>query len=392
MKESDKEVRGLKTLKGYEAIEVAERYDILLYKFTTQSEVSAMEAREDIENRGNANAYIIEAWPDTEDEANQIALRAMKERLRESRTPSATIEQLSTVVNERRLMHPAAMELALNRLAERGSILMQQGERHGEILYVLAPTLTFTDEFLAELREVVCDDCAHLDLGTPFHESCLFNLFDFLHNRKLKLEDLREAEIESFAAKTQPASSDGQGVGLQWLSRTASVTKERWKTVVQPMIKSRIRGRNQDATEEPSTVQPKTPANPSSSTQMSENQAETSDSGASISFGELTSDAMERPKITKDELIKYLRSVEILDDGELKILQMERDNLRRELEQKESQIQQLVQQKAQIESQFAGLQQDMDVLVRAMRIAKRHDGTEQQPFVIDATYEPQDRT
>ncbi|QQE79830.1 hypothetical protein [Alicyclobacillus sp. SO9] len=377
----------MRTLKGYEAIELAERYDILLYKFTTQTEVTASEARDEVQNRGNASAYVIEAWPDSEEEAEQIILKKMEENLRTIRTSAATIEQLTTTSTGDRFMHPVATELAVDRLVEKGTLSAFR-ESNGDIVYVLSKRLAFTEDFLDRMRDVVCEECADLNLEGPFHETCLLDLFEFLHTYKLSLEDLREVTDLSEDTRAHGGQSISSS-GMQWLSKTVSVTRSRWKTVLEPLLKNRSTDKPADTEADEASanpaVQPPTPTEDAEAYSDAVHTEAVRNEAVKVANPSPRDTANGRPKITKKELIQYLQSIEVLDEGELDVLREARDELLRDLDEKDNQIRQLIQQKSRLETQYAQLQQDMDVMVRAMRIARQHDTS--TPTEIITAYE-----
>lgn len=363
----------MKTLKGYEAIEVADRYQILLYDLDSQRELSADEAREMLRRRGSATTCVIEAWPDTEEEAEQIVIKAFLRVLGETRRSTAGLGQLFPAVDVKKVIHPKAMELAAGRLVERGKLVLVHSTSDQAPIYSLPRNIYFSDEFLDKLSGVVCEECARLDILGGFHEDCLLQLIDFVKSYDFSLDDLQESEVA-----TPPAFDQGDaranvhltpGIGLQWLQKTANVTRSGWKTVLKPMFKHRGSDEETELRQDSGVFRNNLPPQP-------------------VPVHETSSDGLvaeERPKMTKEELIRYLQHVEILDDGELNILRMETENLRRELDHKATEISKLERQRTFMESQFGEMQRDMDTLVRAMRIARRYEPNQGQ--VIDATYE-----
>lgn len=363
----------MKTLKGYEAIEVAERHGILLYDLLSQNEVTAPEARDFIRTRGNANSCVIEAWPDTEEEAEQIVLKAFQRVLSETRRSRAALGQLFTSVDGKKVIHPKAVELAADRLVEQGRLVVGDSPTDNGVIYSIPRTIYFADEFLDKLSEVVCEECARFDIVGAFHEDCLLQLIDFIKSYDFSLDDLREsdtpAQPRGNANRSHVDNPVSLGIGRQWLQRTANATRTSWKTVLKPMFKHRESQGDAGHTEVMETLQ---------------NSGFAHTATAKENMNEAT-EPHERPQITKDELIRYLHQVEILDDGELNVLQMETENLRKELAHKESEIRKMEQQRTYLESQFGEMQRDMDTLIRAMRIAKRYEPNQGQVF--DATYQ-----
>lgn len=371
----------LKTLKGYEAIEIAERYDVALYDLHTQRELTSEQARELVRQRGMATTCVIEAWPETDEEAEQIVLKVFQQILNEQRRATAALEELLNEADGRELIHPKAVELASLRLVDQGRLLLVEEHPDMGSIFAIPRTIYFTEEFLDKLTDVVCEDCARLDVSGAFHEDCLFSLIEFIKTYDFSLDDLKESTAPVEMEKNPRGGRQVEhqdlpalhGMGVQWLQKTAHLTKTGWNTVLRPMFKHRL---YEDDLDLPENRDVKSEAARAPHVHTDETN------------GPLTMEASElqdRPQITKKELIRYLQHVEILDDGELTLLQMDRENLRTELARKDAEIRKLEQQRAYLESQFNEMQRDMDTLVRAMRIAKRYEPSKEQ--VIDAVYQ-----
>ena len=90
-----------------------------------------------------------------------------------------------------------------------------------------------------------------------------------------------------------------------------------------------------------------------------------------------------KKKISKAELIAYLKNVQIVDeDGEIAQLKAECLQLRKQLDEKDYELLKLERQRAYLQKQCDEIQRDMDTLIEAMQIAKRRGHVSSQ--VIDA--------
>jgi hypothetical protein len=175
---------------------------------------------------------------------------------------------------------------------------------------------------------------------------------------------------------------------MQWLSKAASVTskaasvtKSKWKNVLKPILAP------ENKETKPAVKPDPQPGHLQESTFSGLPQEVHHASPATVTEPGVPDGP--RPKVTKSELIRYLQSVEILEEqGELARLHREREELRQQLAAKEQQIEKIDRQRAFVERQFQELQRDMDILLEAMQIAKRR---EQKPqYIVDGTFESTD--
>ncbi len=171
---------------------------------------------------------------------------------------------------------------------------------------------------------------------------------------------------------------------MQWLSKKASVAKSRWQSVIKPLF---TRDDDLDDADDSQASSPigKVPSPPISA---SESTPLASSAGTRTPLTTASTVHVdgggERKAVTKEDLIAYLRSIEILDEhGELARLQKERMGLLNRVDLREQEIRQLEKQKAYLEQQCQEMQRDLDTLVNAMQIAKRR--TVSGEHVVDAT-------
>jgi hypothetical protein len=368
----------LRTLKGYEAIQVAEQHNVTLYDLENRIEVSAEETREYIEHRRDPNVFVIDEWPDTDEEAEQIVLREFQSALLERRCAEARIFDISIHLSGGLPMHTDAAELAGQRLVEQNKLEIVQTHDDGNV-YRIPQTMYFKRSFLGRLRNKVCPECAHLDPEGAFHEICLINLVEYIKEINLSSSELVEMR-HSRPPEPRLPKTIHPSLGFQWLSQRASATKQKWKSVLKPIF-------SQDNQKLDSGEQQETIVMPTRHSVSVEPPIHRSEEDVRT---ELTSDLDRQTKITKDELIGYLRSVEIIEEhGELSELRREKDTLLEQLALKEHEIEKIEKHRAYAEKQYQETQRDMDVLIDALQIAKRR--TPNPAEVIDVTYESNSR-
>jgi hypothetical protein len=375
----------VRTLKGYEAVEVAGRYGVLLYDLEHKCEVSAEQAKEYIENRRDPNVFVLQRWPDTEEEAEQIVLKEFQKALQDKHWAAASVWDISNDLPGGLPIHLAAAELAAKRLVEQGKLLLVDAGKDYNV-YCIPRTVRFSQSFLDQLRSVLCDECAALDLSGEFHEACMMNLIDFMKNHTFTFNDVVEVEPTKSWSDRLPKVIR-PAIGMQLLSKAASVTskaasvtKAKWKNVLKPILSP------ENKEYKPAVKPDPQPGHLQEATFGGLPQEVHHASPATVAEPGVPD---ERPKVTKAELIRYLQSVEIVEEqGDLARLHREREELRQQLAAKEQQIEKIDRQRAFVERQFQELQRDMDILLEAMQIAKRR---EQKPqYIVDGTFESTD--
>lgn len=370
----------MKTLRGYEAIQVADSYDVLLYDRNYKTEVTLQQVREFVLGGRDPESFSIENWPSTDKEAEHIVYNEFTRMLTEQKSAESTISNILSRLSSQEAIHERAAELAAERLCDQGR-LIEINDHSGEYTYRLPRTFHFTQAFLDGVRNHVCDACAQLNLSGPFHESCLMALIDVLTNDKIMQSDIvEERQIEENLGKS--VKSHRPNLDIQWLSKKASEAKSRVQSVFRPFF-----AKDHDEPEEfahsiapeETTIAKTIPVEPSVPKVDLEAVEEMEGNEESLAGSE---DG--RVQITKEELIRYIRNVEIIDrNGELTQLQRERMSLQNQLSAKDREIQQMERQHQYLIQQCEEMQHDMDTLIEAMQIAKRRS----QSFapVIDAS-------
>lgn len=365
----------MRTLVGQEAIDLADQFNLPLFDRYYKSDVTVQQAKLFIRQQREPSSFILENWPESDREAEQIVLRQFHAVLIAQQLTEATIPELWERIGESPL-HPLAAELAADRLVEQEELeRVEDAEDYS--IYRIPRTTHFTDTFLDGLRSIVCEDCAHLSPTQPFHKTCLMSLVDYLINGDFSLNDVTEKRAaEDLGRGFQLLKSP---MGARWLSETVSATRLRLKTVVKPILKREHvvpaqRPSADLAPSEPVTYEPSSyPA------------------GGETLVAHVAGTGL-RTKISKAELIRYLNSVEILEeDGEVAELRQERDELVRRVESKQRELQQLERERAFLEGQCAELQRDMDTLLQALQIAKRRGHGSSSQVIDGEISEPQPR-
>ncbi|MBX6353748.1 MAG: hypothetical protein IRZ10_10485 [Thermoflavifilum sp.] len=364
----------MRTRRGEEAIDLAHRYDVLLYDSEYRVEVTATQAQAGVDAGRDPQAFVLQNWPDSDEEAEQVVLREFEKALREHRVSAGRLADIASL-NQGLPIHPGAAEYAADRLVQAGKLILDTPGP--EPVYRLPRRFGFSPSFMELLRSAVCDDCASLALNQPFHETCLLNLIDVLESHTFSDGDVvRRTDAET--SQAHRARPDAR----QWLARTAQATRDRWKSVLRPLldtVEQRLpRTREEDGTS-PSWQGPSE-----------------APGGAVVAMGTRTpaeaateSGASGRPRVTKDELLRYLASIEIVEeDGEVRVLREERERLMQRLEASREDLKQAQKQRLQLERQLSEMQRDMDILIQAMRIAKRHEAAPTR--MVDADFEEGD--
>jgi hypothetical protein len=360
----------MRTLTAHEAIDVAERLNIVMFDRYLNSEVTVEQAKLLIQRQRDPVSFVLEDWPETDREAEQIVLRRFHAAMIAKKMMEFRISDTWHIDGEGRGIHRYAAEMAARRLVEQNELELVQRNQE-ETLYRIPRNVHFTEEFLDGLRVRVCDECAHLNPSKSFHKTCLLALLDHLINGEFTLDAITVV-METPGPGTKLPNLLRYGVSARWLSQTVSATKWRLKSVVKPIL-------FHESTDD-STVSAGVVSN--DEWPFIEVRPPEPELGVAVDAGAI----LTRDKISKTELIRYLRSVEIVDeDGELAALKSERDDLRRQLEAKEREIHQIGRQRMLLQGQCEDMQRDMDTLLQAMQIAKRRGHVE--THVIDAEIE-----
>lgn len=369
----------MRTIKGHEAIEMAKHHHVALYDLEHRKDVTYAEAKSLLDKLQNPNSFLLENWPDTNEEAEQLLLKEFQKALKQRKVFEASIYELSNHISGGLPIHLGAAQLAADRLVLQSKL--ELGSKIGDSdmkTYRLPRTVYFSPAFLERLREGLCEECAVLDFDGPFHENCLIRLVDFLKQYDFSLNDM--THVRTNASRTHRRQLERPKLSVEWLSQKASMTTARLKNVLKPIRdgweNTEEEGENADSLADKRKSHTATRLDPTDA-RDSEVHVETTDG---IRTG--------KPRITKSQLIEYLSDVEILDDvTELEALRDERERLKHRLEERDKDVLQVERAKGKLEKQFQEMQRDMDILIQAMRITKRHDPQATTPHVIDATYE-----
>jgi hypothetical protein len=375
----------MKTLRGFDAIDVADRHNVPLYDNETKKEITAERAMVQIHQRRDPGSFVIQNWPDNEEEAEIIVFKEFQRALRENHWAEASLLAIHTATSGGLPIHLQAAELAAKRLVKEGKLELAEAAKDF-CVYRIPRSVRFSDEFLKELREVVCEECAILDVEGSFHEACLMNLFDYLQERNFTVRDIIQVEQEHRPENRVHISRPN--LGMQWLSRTASATKSRLKSVVQPIL-------NPDDNTSPGK---QSKVDGHKAAEFADND-QTIQFRPSVSMDSVRNDRNPSPvtewaetsgkeRISKQELITYLQSVEIVEDpNEVDTLRHENMELLRRVRDLKQDYEKAEKERAYYEKQCQGMQQDLDVLVQAMQIAKRRDPKPDNIVdVVDATF------
>ncbi|WAH35278.1 hypothetical protein [Alicyclobacillus dauci] len=378
----------MRSIKGYEAIEIAEQYNLPLYDQYYKNDITVREAKQFIQSRRDPQSFVLENWPDTDEEAEQMVLNLFNKALAEHDLSTGQISELSQAMGSLPINQYAA-ELAAQRLVAAGKLEVIDSEAEWKS-YRVPRKFYLRESFLDQLSDMVCHECARLELDGPFHEACLTKIIDYLSSSSVSFDDIAEMRNQQ-SVNNRLAKIIRPGMGL--LSKGVSETKSRWQSILKPILnpdneveadrKSGISSEKNMDVDMSSTLtmvaherlEPIEPAN---------HQAESASSVMEDTLEER--DTMERTKtrITKEDLIEYLRGVEILDDtGELMRLQRERTELRRQIAEHEREIAKFEQQRTYWEKQIEAMNRDMDTMIAAMQIAKRR-AAKSDATVIDA--------
>lgn len=353
----------MRTVKGQEAIDIARVLNTPIYDVFYRHEVTAAQAKQFVDSRRDPQSFVLENWPDTDSEAEEVVLHRFHTALVKGQLRQARVVDVIAHPNGGVRIHPAAARLAADRLVEQGKLDVFEGH-DSEPYYRLARNVHLADKFFEGLDMLVCDECAKLNFDRPFHETCLSLIMEHFREQTKNLSDFVEF-LDEDASNTNGLSRFIR-VNGELLARGLDEARSRFQSV--------LKLRNMRVNETPS--EPWTPSHPPYDIGASES-AEQQDSGSVHGDATLSSSALrERARISKEQLIEYLRRVEILDEtGEVKNLRERQEVLHSELKRREDVIHQLEKQRAFFEKQFDEMKRDMDTLVSAMQIAKKRSTT-----------------
>ncbi|MFB5192132.1 hypothetical protein [Alicyclobacillus fastidiosus] len=362
----------MRTLSGYEALEIADQFGISLYDRYYEKEITLEEARQFVESKRDPESFVVNHWPDNDEEAERVVLANALKRLKEQRVSAGRIDELAHL--EGNEIHPFAAELAAERLAEQNRI--QIVDTFADSLsYSIPQSVQISDEFLDHLAGLVCEECAHMSFEQPFHEACLASLIDFIRSESFTVSDIAETRtVKNQNGKLTKMFRPNFGL----LTKKVSETRSRWQSVFKPILS---RDHNEAPSEPPQADEPSEPP-------VQELEA-TRVSARATYHPEPEVSLKQRPVVSKDELIEYLRSIEIIDDeGHITQLHQERKALESQLLARDEEIRRLHKQAEYWQKQCDEIQRDMDTLIEAMQIAKRRTAsTSTNTQVVDATYE-----
>lgn len=356
----------MQTIRGQEAIDIAETYNAPVYDAFYQTEVEVEEAKRFVQSGRSITAFVLENWPESDSEAEVVMLQRFHQALVKGNLNSARVMDVIASPTGQTRIHPAAATLAAERLVEQNR-LEHAGASTSGSFYRMASNVYFKEEILGELRQMVCSDCAQLDLTQPFHETCLLIILDFLRNQPESLEALTEVRLDvrnnAFFGRIP------LGNAPQFLSRGLDVAKSRWQSVLK--------------THKPEDEAHGSTPHQGRSTKLAGTQASQADGDGTGGVDDedtiiLTSGSasvaspMGRSRISKADLIHYLESVEIVDDTtEISQLKEQLNRLSGQLRRRDGMIEQLEHQRAQLQKQCDEMQDEMTTLVEAMQIARR---------------------
>lgn len=337
----------MRNVRGFDAIELAEEYDITLYDLYLKNELTVHEAMQFVDSQRDPQSFALLNWPDTDEEAEQIVLTAYEQALRNDRMLVADLEEVigRTATS---CLHPYAAEVAAERLVEKGILDADRGSENRTV-YSLMRIYYIKSEFLESISEGVCEACASALMEGPFHKICLEQMLTNLSDSLLSVDSVATIEPRRLPVFRYDKLAERLRPGIGLLSKTVSGTKTRWQSVLKPIL--------------------------SRGEQKAEQDTSSSSPNITQQIGFESDGTPHRERMTKSDLIAYLQSIEILDDsGEVARLQDERSKLLDRLDAKERRIAELDRERDYWEGQFAELSRDMRTMIDAMEIAKRRSG------------------
>ncbi|WP_062305744.1 hypothetical protein [Alicyclobacillus sendaiensis] len=393
----------MKTLKGMDALEVAARYGITLYDTYYGNEVTVQEAREFIEAKRDPDSFILKDWPDTEEEAEDVLLMHIYQALRDKKQAHGRVD-LVIEQTEGPVINVAAAELAALRLGSRR--MLEVDDRDDGVYYHVPRTAHLTDEFLDKLGQFVCEECRHFDLAGPYHEACLYALVQAIRRGEFALEDVVE-ERPADASPLGRLFGTNFGTWSRRVSETKSRLQQAWKkrrrAVLSRMEDKRQEeagdGQAQERAQDWATATihrtlaglKRTRMAAKATAPATEAEVERPAAQAPLDGGEIV-DALSEPaqsgarreRITKRALIRYLEQVEIVDESgeearELADLRQRCIELEALLDSANTRYDRARAEIDHWKRQYEALKKDMDTVLQALQIARRHAGDEAAP-------------
>ncbi|KPV44735.1 hypothetical protein [Alicyclobacillus ferrooxydans] len=373
----------MRTVKGQEAIAIAETWGVPLYDAFYRHEVSVAQAKQFIDSRRDPQSFILENWPDSDDEAEQVLLHRFHTALAKGHLREARIMDVIAHPNGGVRIHPFAARLAADRLVDQGRIEIT-GEQDSEPYYHMVKNAHLSDHFFDGLDSLVCEDCAKLDFRRPFHQTCLTLILEHMREKTGNLDGIIEIE--------QDGEVDGGGlsrfirVNSQLLSRGLDEARSRFQSVVKARLSRDQKTMPGQVDLDPTYTVKST--RDMDRAEVAKNQAEQpgvsnthqgmglrqnyeDGVGVASSLQDPSGSGL-KTKISKQDLINYLRDVEIVDEtGEIRELRDDHKRLTDELVRRDETIHQLEKQRTNYEKQFDEMKRDMDTLLAAMQIAKK---------------------
>ncbi|WP_026975891.1 hypothetical protein [Alicyclobacillus contaminans] len=373
-----KGVNAVRTLRGYEALEIAEQHQVPLYDVDKGVEVDFETAHRALEQHRPVDIYVIYDWPTTEQEAEEAVLSAFETAMFEHNLTQASLFDLSVSLRGGLPTHLRAAELAAEQLVATGRLEVVE-QTPDSVVYRLPQNTAIASAHLEEWRTVVCRECAHLNPQGPFHEACLRRLINHLAGSALSADEL--IEIRRFRRTSRRTGRTFRPIsGMEWLSRTASATRQRLQEVWKPIFSSDEEEQQSGSSHVAPTPTPSAASRPIVHHEREEYQAPRA--------RELALEG--RKKITKSELIQYLQQVEIVDEGgEIMHLRQDNQRLQSQLADHMQRLEKVEQQRAYVEQQYQEMQRDMDVLLEALQIAKRRSEAA-ATSIVDVSYSSED--
>lgn len=381
----------MKTLHGYEAIEAAQPYAATLYDTDLHQELSVDEVLQLLETAHRpVRSFALLFWPESNDEADAVVLRAYKKHLAENQQTQSTLQALFPAALTIGPIHPVAAELAAQRLDALGKLSYVRTEADQDI-YRLRREVCLSDTLQANLLTVACEDCARLELTGPFHEVCLTNLIDFLQTHEFKMEDLTAATDPDDVPEASWLKAAGRtSESVQKFAKTALSTGRKW----QERLRAATARPAAEGPDEPARPQATAPHSTSADTATREGTSEGPPGTPGVDSTRLSTTAsdahtqlVERPSVTQSDLIRYLQSIDIVSAESEAAVRREYTQALRRMSEKERELEDLRKQRNYVEQQFSELQRDMETVLEALQIARRRDTKSSNTSVIDANYE-----
>lgn len=331
----------MRTLKGFDALNTAKQYDVFVYDLVQQREQLAEEVRKMIQSgERDPGDFVLYHWPDNDQEAEDQVLQAFHNALLEFPTQSFGVNDILTET-----MHPEAGEMAAQRLRAQSKLVRigPDPNHKGCSLYEVPRSVYLTEKFLAELRQHVCLDCGRLDTAQAFHQECLINIVKFIQSqpRPFTLGDITTV-VEDYNHFNGEARN-----ALPWVQKVSNAIRLfKGVTGLRQVIRSWVHSDEED--ENPSVQEPLEPP--------------TVQQESFTPQGRL---------ITKQDLIRYLETVEFQTGPNVDQLEQKVQYTERQLAEKDRNLKEAERKIMQLEEQLKSTRKDLKVLSEALSVAKR---------------------